>query len=88
MSKKDSNNLDLKTLAGPFSIMVEGSKLFMGEIEGTWDNAILVKDIRYGSTIIPYNRIVVMIEGIVTGPQKTAEERKPESAEHQEMRQE
>ena len=88
MGKKDSNNLDLKTLTGQFSVMVEGSKLFMGEIEGAWDNAILIKDIRYGSTIIPLNRIVVMMEGIVAGPQRTAEGRKSESAEHQEMRQE
>ena len=86
MGKKDNNNLDLKTLTGTFTVLVDGNKMFAGEIEGAWDNALLLKDSIYGSVIIPNNRIVAMIEGIVPGRQKPAEVRKPESAEHQEMR--
>ena len=88
MGKKDNNNLDLKTLTGTFTVLVDGNKVFAGEMEGAWDNAILIKDSILGSVIIPNNRIVAMIEGIVPGRQRPVENRKIESAEHQEMRQE
>lgn len=63
MSKKD-NNLNLYEVTGPFRILLKNGRLFVGEIKGAWDDAILLNDPALGDCIIYADSIAVMMEGL------------------------
>ena len=63
MSKKD-NNLNLYEVTGPFRILLKNGRLFVGEIKGAWDDAILLSDPALGDCIIYADSIAVMMEGL------------------------
>ncbi len=63
MSKKD-NKLNLYEVTGPFRVLLKNSRLFVGEIKGAWDDAILMTDLAHGDCIIYADSIAVMMEGL------------------------
>lgn len=63
MSKKD-NKLNLYEVTGPFRVLLKNSRLFVGEIKGAWDDAILLNDPTIGDCIIYADSIAVMMEGL------------------------
>lgn len=63
MSKKD-NKLNLYEVTGPFRVLLKNGRLFVGEIKGAWDDAILLHDLSIGDCIIYADSIAVMMEGI------------------------
>lgn len=63
MSKKD-NKLNLYEVTGPFRVLLKNSRLFVGEIKGAWDDAILLNDPTIGDCIIYADAIAVMMEGL------------------------
>lgn len=63
MSKKD-NKLNLYEVLGPFRVLLKNGRLFVGEIKGAWDDAILLNDPTIGDCIIYADSIAVMMEGL------------------------
>lgn len=63
MSKKD-NKLNLYEVTGPFRVLLKNGRLFVGEIKGAWDDAILLHDLSIGDCIIYADSIAVMMEGL------------------------
>ena len=61
MSKKD-NKLNLYEVTGPFRVLLKNGRLFVGEIKGAWDDAILLNDPALGDCIIYADSIAVMME--------------------------
>ena len=72
MSKKD-NKLNLYEVTGPFRVLLKNGRLFVGEIKGAWDDAILLNDPALGDCIIYADSIAVMMEGLEP-PTQTQEE--------------
>lgn len=62
MSKKD-NKLNLYEVTGPFRVLLKNGRLFVGEIKGAWDDAILLNDTTIGDCIIFIDSVAVMMEG-------------------------
>ena len=80
MGKKDNHNMNPYELTGPFRILLKGGQLFVGEVKGAWDNALLIGDIHNGDCIVFLDTVAVMMEGLQAPTQEeqgpTEEEQK------------